>query len=207
MGSGIYVATAGAVAQSTALDVAANNIANATTTGFQAARLSFSEALAKARSPDVALVGNSTREVVDGQPGMITQTGNPLDVALDGDGYLAVTTPDGVRYTRAGALQRDPEGILRTPDGATVRGQGGIPIQLPEGTANVTIAEDGAVFGDGEELGRLELVRFDRGALVREGGALFSARPRRSPPSRRRASCKARSRAPTSTSSAASSIW
>jgi len=176
MGSGIYVATAGAVAQSTALDVTANNIANATTTGFQAARVSFSEALAKARSPDVALVSNSTREVVDGQPGDITQTGNPLDLALQGDGYLSVNTPNGVRYTRAGAMRLDANGTLRTLDGLQVRGAGGSAITVPEGTAHVTIAEDGTIFADSEELARLELSRFKPGALTREGGALLAAR-------------------------------
>lgn len=175
MGSGIYVATAGAIAQSTALDVTANNIANASTTGFQAARVSFAEALARVRSPDVALVDNSTREVVDGQPGSITPTGNPLDVALEGDGYLGVTTEAGIRYTRAGAFTRDATGVLRTVDGATVRGEGGATITLPEGTASVTISAEGAVFADGAEVGRLELVRFGPRALTRDGAARYIA--------------------------------
>lgn len=176
MGSGIYVATAGAVAQSTALDVTANNIANASTTGFQAARISFSEALAKAKSPDVALVSNSTREIVDGQPGELMTTGNPLDVALHGDGYLSMNTANGVRYTRAGSLQRDPTGLLVSGDGNQIRGQAGSPIVLPEGTSQVTIGEDGAVLADGVEVGKLELSRFAPGALSRDGNATYVAR-------------------------------
>lgn len=186
MGSGIYVATAGAVAQSNALDVTANNVANASTTGFQASRLSFAEALARVRSPDVALVGGSTREGTDHQPGVIAPTGNPLDVALDGDGYLAVTTPAGVRYTRAGALAPDATGVLRTADGAAVRGAGGAPIALPEGTTSVAITEDGTLFADGTEIGRFELARFAPGALTRDGGTLLAARqpPLDGPPPR-----------------------
>ena len=175
MGSGIYVATAGAVAQSTALDVTANNIANAGTTGFRGARVTFQEALARARSPDVALVGNATSGV-DGEAGTITQTGNPLDLALDGDGYLAVDTPQGPRYTRAGALERAPDGRLSTVDGHPVRGQGGAPIVLPEGASAIAITAEGAISADGVEVGRLELVRFAPGALSREGATLMAAR-------------------------------
>ena len=73
MGDGIYVAAAGAVAQSNALDVTANNVANASTTGFRGTRVTFAEALARARSPDVALVGGIT-PAVDLQPGRYIAT-------------------------------------------------------------------------------------------------------------------------------------
>ncbi len=175
MGSGIYVAVSGAVAQSNALDVTANNIANASTAGFQGTRVSFQEALASARSVDIALVGNTTVGV-DQQAGTMSQTGNPLDLALDGDGYLAVDTAAGVRYTRAGALQMDPVGTLITADGHPLRGQGGGPIAIPEGTTQIMIGENGSVSADGAEIGRLDLARFEPGAMRREGSTLMSAR-------------------------------
>ncbi len=174
MADGIYVATAGAVAQSAALDVTAHNIANASTAAFQGARVSFSEALARARSPDMALVGNLTG-AVDDTAGAITHTGNALDIALDGPGYFAVETPQGVRYTRAGSLSRGADGQLRTADGHPLRSQGGGPITIPDGASQIAFTADGAVLADGGELGRLELVRFAPAAMSREGATLLAA--------------------------------
>ena len=174
MSSGIYIAAAGAVAQSTALDATANNIANATTAGFRGDRVTFREALATARSPDVELVGAGTTRV-DSQAGALTATENPLDLALDGDGYFGVQTPGGPRYTRAGNFQLDDQRNLVTPDGFAVRGEGGAPINVPADATSVAVGLDGTVSADGAELGKLELVRFAPTQVKREGGTLFSA--------------------------------
>jgi flagellar basal-body rod protein FlgF len=174
MSSGIYVATAGAVAQSNALDATANNIANASTAGFHGDRVTFREALTAAKSPDVSMVGCGTTRV-DNQAGALQQTGNPLDVALDGDGYLAVSTSNGARYTRAGNLQLDDTGQLVTADGLAVRGSGGASIKIPAGASTISIATDGLVSADGTQVGKLELARFSPNQLKREGGSLFSA--------------------------------
>jgi len=174
MSSGIYVATAGAVAQSNALDATANNIANAATTGFHGDRVTFREALTAARSPDVATVGAGTTRV-DAQAGALLPTESPLDLALDGDGYFGVATPAGPRYTRAGNFQLDPKGNLVTADGFAVRGQGGAPINIPAEATQIAIAADGTVSADGNEIGKLELVRFAANQVKREGGSLFSA--------------------------------
>ncbi|TMQ11313.1 MAG: flagellar basal-body rod protein FlgF [Deltaproteobacteria bacterium] len=174
MSSGIYVATAGAVAQSNALDATANNIANAATAGFHGDRVTFREALTAARSPDVATVGAGTTRI-DGQAGALTATENPLDLALDGDGYFAVGTPAGPRYTRAGNFQLDDQHRLVTADGFAVRGEGGAPITIPPEAREVAVAADGTVSADGAALGKLELVRFAPAQVVREGGSLVSA--------------------------------
>ncbi len=174
MSSGIYVATAGAVAQSNALDATANNIANASTAGFHGDRVTFREALAAARSPDVAVVGAGTTRI-DNQAGALMQSENPLDLALEGDGLFAVQTPNGPRYTRAGNFQLDDEQQLVSADGFKVRGVGGQPISVPRGTSKVAVGLDGTVSADGTEVGKLELVRFAPGQLKREGGTLFSA--------------------------------
>lgn len=173
MSSGIYLATAGAIAQSNALDATANNIANATTTGFQADRISFREALAGAKSPDSSLVSTTTKRV-DTQYGALAQTGNPLDLAIEGDGMFAVDTPTGARYTRAGNFRLDSEGALVTVDGYKVRGEGG-PIIIPPDTKVIDVGADGEVNADGESIGKLELVKFKYSQLKREGGTLFSA--------------------------------
>jgi flagellar basal-body rod protein FlgF len=174
MSSGIYVATAGAVAQSQALDATANNIANASTAGFHGDRVTFSEALGAARSADVALVSHGTARV-DAQAGALTQTDNPLDLALDGDGYFSVTTPTGTRYTRAGNFQLDTERKLVTADGYAVRGVGGAPISVPPEATNVAVDTEGNVSADGNQIGQLELARFAPNQMKREGGSLFSA--------------------------------
>jgi flagellar basal-body rod protein FlgF len=172
--NGIYAATAGAVAQSNALDATANNIANATTTGFHGDRVTFREALAAARSPDLSNVSAGTARV-DNQAGAMIQTANPLDLALDGDGYFAVATPAGPRYTRAGNFQLDDQRNLVTADGFAVRGDGGAPIHVPAEATTIAVAADGTVSADGEAIGKLELARFLPNQMKRAGGSLFSA--------------------------------
>lgn len=174
MSSGIYLATAGAVAQSNALDATANNIANATTTGFRADRVTFREAMGAAQSPDIALVGAATKRV-DSQAGALAQTNNPLDLALEGDGMFAVDTPNGPRYTRAGNFRLDDSRTLVTVDGFAVRGEGGAHITVPPEATVIGVSSDGEITADGESLGKLELARFKPAQLRREGGSLFSA--------------------------------
>jgi len=175
MSSGIYIATAGAIAQSNALDATANNIANATTTGFHADRVTFKEALTKAKSPDVAAVGSGGSRI-DTQAGAIMATNNPLDLALEGDGFFAVETKDGTRYTRAGNFRLDDAHELTTMEGHHVRGEGGGSITVPEGVQQISVGADGEVFADGESVGKLELVQFSHDQLKREGATLFSAK-------------------------------
>jgi flagellar basal-body rod protein FlgF len=174
MSSGIYVATAGAVAQSTALDATANNIANATTAGFRGDRVTFREALATARSADIELVDTGTTRI-DSQAGAMASTENPLDLALDGEGYFAIQTPAGPRYTRAGNFQLDDQRNLVTPEGFAVRGEGGAPINIPPDAVQIGVGTDGTVSADGTELGKLELVRFTANQVRRQGSTLFSA--------------------------------
>lgn len=171
---GIYVATAGAVAQTNALDAAANNIANASTAGFHGDRITFSEVLGKAKSADTAVVGAGTARV-DSQAGALTPTGNPLDVALEGDGYFAIQTPQGNRYTRAGNFTLDAQHELVTADGAKVLGDNGSAISVPPDAREIGIAEDGTVSADGQRVGKLQVARFAPNQLKREGGTQFSA--------------------------------
>ena len=174
MSSGIYVATAGAVAQSNALDATANNIANASTAGFHGDRVTFREALSAARSPDVATVGAGTARI-DNQPGALLPTENPFDLVFDGDGYFAVITSNGPRYTRAGNFQLDQARNLVTSDGFAVRGEGGAPINVPPDAGLISIGADGSVSADDNPIGKLELARFAPAQMKREGGSLFSA--------------------------------
>ena len=112
---------------------------------------------------------------VDSQNGALTPTESPLDLALEGDGYFGVQTPNGPRYTRAGNFQLDQGHNLVTADGYQVRGQGGAPINVPPEAGDIAIAADGTVSAGGSEIGKLELVRFAPSQMKREGGTLFSA--------------------------------
>lgn len=184
MGDGIYSAVSGAVAQQRSLDVVANNVANARTTAYRGDRVAFAEALANTgeNRPE----GNALRYVsadrirTSDEAGTMRQTGNPLDVALAGDGFLAVETPAGERYVRAGSLVQSADGFLVTQSGhrvlglgpSTVDGDGGppSPLRLPPDTRDVQIARDGLVTADGLDVGALRVVRFEDPAAVRKEG-------------------------------------
>jgi flagellar basal-body rod protein FlgF len=172
MSNGIYVAMAGATAQSTALDVAANNIANAGTTGYRAERMKFAQVLTKAK--DQAFV-RAAAGGTDTSGGQIQETGNPLDVAIRGDGLFAVDSPRGVLYTRAGAFRVDADHKLVNADGLAVRGSDGKPIVVPPDAASLAIGSDGTVEAAGQAIGQLQISRFDPTALQRAGGAMFTA--------------------------------
>ncbi len=174
MGSGIYIATAGAVAQDRALDVAANNIANASTSGYKAKRATFGQELARTRSADAAFAGVADI-ATDNTAGPIRATDNPLDVAIQGEGYFAVNSPNGVRYTRAGDFRLDAQGRLVTSTGLAARGAGGTEIRIPPEAGEVSIQGDGRVMAGADQVGQLELARFAPASLAREGDNLYAA--------------------------------
>jgi len=132
-------------------------------------------ARAEARSTGVATSGTT-----DFSAGVIRETDRPLDVALEGDGFLAVQTPRGERYLRAGNLTLDASGQLITQHGDLVIGQGG-PITIPPGA--VAIGEDGTISVKGHQIDRLKIVRFDnqQAALLKEGESLFMATGQQKP--------------------------
>jgi len=182
---GIWVALSGAVAQERALSVTANNVANASTTGFRGDRVSFRETLSQAGvdgpAPQTLRFVSTSRVDYDESAGALRETGNPLDVALEGDGWFAIRTPEGERYTRAGSFTTDGQGVLRTPDGHAVLGRPereGDPapeIVLPQTEAEVTVASDGTIRSGEQAVGQLWLVRFAEGALTKEGHTRFTA--------------------------------
>jgi len=171
------------------LEVVANNIANMSTTGYKADGSVFEEFLSpSARHGHFPGVHQRLSYVHDRatwhdfKPGPIQRTGNPLDVAIDGNAFLVVQTPRGERYTRNGALQINATGQLVTSEGYEVQGDGG-PIQLQSTDANVSIAEDGSIrVREGSNTksdstrGKLRLVRFEQvGRLQKDGSSLFAA--------------------------------
>jgi flagellar basal-body rod protein FlgF len=171
------------------LEVVANNIANLNTTGYKADAAVFQEFLnpvasnGQFRSADRRMSYTQDRATWhDFSPGQIQNTGNPLDVAIDGDAFLVVQTARGERYTRNGALQINAAGQLVTSEGDAVMGANG-PIQFQPTDRDVSINRDGSItVREGANTksdsprGRLRLVSFAQiGQLHKEGSSLFSA--------------------------------
>lgn len=181
---GLYIAATGMLNEERRLDVVANNMANADTTGFKrtvpVSASSFSLALRRVgdglAAPAIGRLGVGAA-VMQAAPvmtqGGLRPTGRSLDLALVGDGFFAVETPAGVRYTRDGAFSLDRDGYLVTADGRRVLGTAG-PIRV--GGGQVTVTEQGDVLVDGRTAGRLRVVAFPAGTeLAREGNNRFRA--------------------------------
>lgn len=172
------------------IDVVANNVANVNTTGFKTDRSLFEEYLrspaneANFMRPDRRVSFVQDRGTFkDFSPGASEQTKNPLDVAIDGRGFLVVQTPAGERYTRDGNLQINNQGQLVTQSGYPVLGGSG-PIVFQQTDKQINIATDGNVTVlEGinridSVRGKLRIVSFaDPQKLVKDGGNLFSAGP------------------------------
>jgi flagellar basal-body rod protein FlgF len=171
------------------LDVVANNIANLNTTGFKTDGSVFEEYIGPtARDADMTGLDSRISFVrdratwVDMSQGSIERTGNPLDVAIDGRGFLAVQTPNGERYTRNGAMQVNAAGELVTSEGYQVLGEAG-PIILQPKDRDISISDDGTIsVREGSSAttealrGKLRVVSFaQEGRLQKDGAGAFLA--------------------------------
>lgn len=157
------------------LRVVANNIANASTTGFRQEGVTFAEhVVALDDAPSLSMARAAVRQTSTLQGGL-TQTGGPFDLAIEGEGYFQVETPAGVRLTRAGAFSRNEVGDLVTPEGYPLLDAGGAPVFAPPGAA-VNISADGTLSADGQPITQIGLVvPADGASLQREDGVRFAA--------------------------------
>ena len=190
----LYTAASGMMAQETNLDNVANNLANSSTAGFRRRRVQFEDLMyqnlvmpgaAASQQTTMAAglqVGLGTRtaatEVIQLQ-GDFSQTGNPLDLTIQGQGFFQVLLPDGqTAYTRAGSFHLDAQGNLVTQDGNPVQPS----ITIPPGATTVTVASDGTVSATlpgqtaAQQVGSLQLALFNNpGGLNSTGKNLFLA--------------------------------
>lgn len=163
------------------MDVVANNIANLNTSGFKAEDLLFEEyKMPVARDNDFAFSDRQLSytedwaTVHDMSQGVMVQTGNPLDIALQGEGFLTVQTPAGERYTRSGSLVLNNEGTLVDLSGNPVLGDGG-PITFTAADTEIAIGADGTISSSQGVKGKLALVEFENPQqLARDGSNLWS---------------------------------
>ncbi len=215
MATGMWTAVSGAAAQATNVDVIANNLANSDTSGFKKDVPTFKEYLGVHESPvtapgvarapikDKDFYPTEGRDmshvIVDSthtsfKAGSLRVTQNPLDLAMDGPGFLEVSTPNGTRFTRAGSLKMALDGRLVTTEGYPVLAQNTDPkpaqtpqeqeakiaarfINLREVKGQLSINPQGEIYADGQSIAKLGVTEFlDTNKLTKRGGMLFENR-------------------------------
>lgn len=181
---GLYTAASGMVAEAMRTDVISNNLANANTAGYKkdvAVTKDFASILISrvndgANVPVIGSLGLGT--VVDEvatihSTGPVRMTGNAFDLAIEGKGFFAVQTPQGVRYTRNGTFAQNTRGELITNEGYPVLGENG-NIRIGQG-AKMVVGTDGSITVDGQPVQKMQMVEFaDEKQLIKEGGSLYN---------------------------------
>ncbi|HAJ90307.1 MAG TPA: flagellar basal-body rod protein FlgF [Rhodospirillaceae bacterium] len=179
MESSLYVGLSRQIVLSNAMTMVANNVANANTAGYRAQNPMFQEYISKERydKDDLSMVYDMGQYDTT-SPGTIQLTGNPYDVALNGPGFMAVTSPSGeMQYTRSGNFTVNNNNELVTSSGYKVSGPGGDAIAIPTSAREVKITDQGEVTADGNTVGRIGVFEFDNLQELRpEGNGLYSAK-------------------------------
>lgn len=157
------------------IQLVANNIANLSTTGFRREGIVFAEHVERMRDePSLSLTHANARMIDLSQAGL-TQTGGSYDLAIQGEGFFLVETPEGQRLTRAGSFTPSAEGDLVTPEGWPVLDAGGTAVFVPADTA-VSVGTDGTISANGEAIGQIGLYRpVDPLDLRHQSGTTFIA--------------------------------
>ena len=177
-----YIALSRLSAQQRSMDVTAANLANSSTPGFKASRVLFTDWLSS-QVGTVAPRGDRTvaytqdratyREL---QNGAMQQTGNPLDLAISGDGYFTVSTPRGPRLTRAGRFSPQADGTIGDLEGNKLLDTGGQPLRLAPADSEITITADGTISSASGAIGKIGVVApTDPNRLTQEGARLLRA--------------------------------
>lgn len=158
------------------MGVVANNIANASTTGFRREGVVFSEYVAAlGQDPSLSMAHASGRHV-DLSQSTLSQTGGQFDFAIQGEGFFLIETPQGQHLTRAGTFTPSAEGELVTPDGHRLLDAGGAPIFVPPDAKSVAMASDGTLSTGGQPIAQVGLWQpADPLSLRHQAGTMFSA--------------------------------
>jgi flagellar basal-body rod protein FlgF len=152
----------------------ANNVANMSTPAYKGERTLFHEYLSGQKGPKEITFPQLKGLFRETQEGPVAVTGNSLDVALRGKGFLVIETPEGNRFTRDGHLSLNNKNQIVTQQGHPVLGVNNRPMTVPQDAKSVTIAMDGSVSAGDVRVGQLKLVAFDNEQhLVRTGDGLY----------------------------------
>lgn len=176
-----YVSLSAQMALQKQLEVVANNVANSSTAGFKADRQLFQSYVDELNAPGGSISFVQDRATyIDRAAGPIETTGHPLDVAIKGDAYLSVQTPQGTQYTRDGRLQTAADGTLTDSGGNPILSPDGTPMQLPQGYTGIEIKADGTlnatVAGATQTVGQIGLFRPDQPAsMMKDGDGLLNS--------------------------------
>jgi flagellar basal-body rod protein FlgG len=178
----MYTAFSGMQSKLDALEILSNNLANLNTTGFKEDNAFFTfmkQSLEGAKGSENLneVINQSVRTgaALNASSGSLMHSGGELDIAIEGNGFLAVDTPRGIRYTRNGSLHLNAQSQLATSEGFPIMGDnnGAIPI----GPGKIQIGTDGAVTVGGTRVGRIKVIAFDDvSTLQKEGNSLFASR-------------------------------
>lgn len=160
MQTGIYVGISAHMALERRMNTLADNIANATTTGFRATEVKFNQVVADTQTADVSFVSQG-KEYISTRNGGMKHTGNMLDFAVKGDAWFSIETPSGQALTRDGRFTLTEAGDLVTINGYPVLDAGGAPIQLNGATGAPTASSDGVLYQNGQQVGAIGLFEAD----------------------------------------------
>ncbi|MEM6386067.1 MAG: flagellar hook-basal body complex protein [Pseudomonadota bacterium] len=157
------------------LESVAQNIANASTTGYRREGVVFSEFVVGAGLSSESLsIAHASGRSIDLTQGALKQTNGTFDFAIEGDGFFLVATPDGDRLTRASSFSPSDAGVLVAPDGAILLDAGGAPIQIPAGVAEISLGADGTLSADGAPIAQIGLWQAgDPLQMTRSAGTRF----------------------------------
>ena len=156
MQSSLYVALSAQVALQNRLDTIAQNVANGTSVGYRGSEMKFNAVMSQMTEPQVSFVSSGSG-VIKRSSGQFVRTGNPLDVAVKGDGWLSIQTASGQAYTRDGRMRMSTAGDLVSMTGAPILDAGGAPLQLDPTAGKPSIGDDGAIMQGQNRVGVLGL--------------------------------------------------
>lgn len=170
----MYTVLSGASVQMRRLDMITHNLANLNTVGFKRDRMAFSEIIKgniQDRNRAGGMVGVGEQRI-DFSQGALRQTGNPLDLAINGEGLFVIDTPRGERYTRSGDFTLSSDGTIITPLGNNLLDESRQSISVKG--KDVVVTRDGTVISGGKKVGKILVVRFEKlQHLTKEGKNLF----------------------------------
>lgn len=182
MVNSIYTGLSRQMSLAEKMDTIANNVANMSTPGYRAQNMIFKEYITRPGPsegredpPGPLSMVMDYGQYQDTGSGPLQRTGNPLDLAVQGDGWFGVQTASGLRYTRAGNFTLNSNGDLITTTGDKVASAGGGTLTIPQGAKEISIARDGTISTESGSVGNLMVMSFPNDqAMIREGNGYYT---------------------------------